>query len=679
MHAGPMKVTPPPSPPPSREYFSPPRAKSKAATRDVLDPGLIWKDMATPVSERFGDIYYAGNDGLEAARRVFLGGNDLPEAWSDRDCFVIGETGFGTGRNFLTAWNAWRRTARPGARLHYLAVEKYPLSREELSKCLAPWVELAPLASDLLAVYPTPRPGFQRVWLDGGRVALTLMIGDAVAVLAEAEARVDAWFLDGFSPARNPDMWSPEVFSEIARLSAPGASFATFTPAEEVRDGLSTVGFTTEKQPGSARGHEMLTGRITGTPPKSRIPPWYRPPPPITGRDGTIAILGAGIAGCAAAHALARRDRRAVLVDRHARIAAEASGNPSALIAPRPEQGGTDGARFHDAAFRMARAAIATSDIDWDATGALRLLNGDEADSQAPAKSRAEASDLAGIALDIGGQWFPDAGSVDPAAYAGFLGQGATRLFSRKTVALEAGAPGWRLMEASGAVIAEAETLIITASHGSSDFSPLSWLPLIPILGQLSEVPETPESAGLSTALIRGGYLTPSRRGRHILGATHERTGFDPLAWPQPVTHAAHDWNHQRMPPEIRALLDPPETGHWSGRAAMRCSTPDHLPVIGPVVMESAFLDDFDRLPHGPRGVFPTEPAYHPGLYVMTGFGSRGIMTAAIAAELMVSQMLGEPWPVERRVALALAPTRFLTRHLGRPGRPTAAANLEAE
>jgi tRNA 5-methylaminomethyl-2-thiouridine biosynthesis bifunctional protein len=535
------------------------------------------------------------------------------------------------------------------------------------------------LAGDLMAVYPASNPGFHRVWLDGGRVALTLMIGDAAAVLAEAEARVDAWFLDGFSPARNPEMWSPEVFDDIARLSAPGASLAAFTLAEEVRDGLSKAGYTVEKQPGIARKREMLIGRFTGPRPRSRIPPWYRLPPPITGRDGTIAILGAGIAGCAAAHALARRGRRTVLVDRHAGVATEASGNPSALIAPRPEQGDTDGARFHDAAFQMACSSIEASGADWDATGALRLLNGDEADSQAPAKSRAEASDLAGIALDIGGQWFPDAGSVDPAAYAGFLGQGATRLFSRKTVALEAGDPGWRLMDASGAPIAEAETLIIAASHGSSDFSPFSWLPLIPILGQLSKVPETPKSAGLSTTLIRGGYLTPSRKGGHILGATHERTGFDPLACPQPVTREAHDWNHQRMPPEIRALLNPPATSDWSGRAAVRCSTPDHLPVIGPVVRESAFLDGFDHLRHGPRGVFPTEPTYHPGLYVMTGFGSRGIMTAALAAELMVSQMLGEPWPVERRVALALAPARFLTRRLGRPGRQTVAANLEAE
>ncbi|MDG2286605.1 MAG: FAD-dependent 5-carboxymethylaminomethyl-2-thiouridine(34) oxidoreductase MnmC, partial [Alphaproteobacteria bacterium] len=466
---------------------------------------------------------------------------------------------------------------------------------------------------------------------------------------------------------------------EISRLSAPGASLASFIVEGAVRDGLSEAGFTTEKRPGFARGHEMLTGRFTGIPPRSRIPPWYRPPPPITRRDGTIAILGAGIAGCAAAHALARRGRRAVLVDRHDEISAEASGNPSALIAPRPELGDTDSARFHDTAFRMARASIKASGVDWDATGALRLLNGNEADGQSPAKSRAEASDLAGIALETGGHWFPDAGSVDSAAYADFLGQAATRLFSRKAVALEAGDQGWRLMEASGRAIAEAETLIIAAGQSSSDFSPLSWLPLIPILGQLSEVPETPKSAGLSTALIRGGYLTPSRRGRHILGATHDRTGFDPLTWPQPVTRAAHDWNHQRMPPEIRALLDPPETGDWRGRAAVRCSTPDHLPVIGPAAMGDAFLDDFDRLRHGPRGVFPTEPTYHPGLYVMTGFGSRGIMTATLAAELMVSQMLSEPWPMERRVALALAPARFLARRLGRPGRQPATANLEAE
>jgi tRNA 5-methylaminomethyl-2-thiouridine biosynthesis bifunctional protein len=187
------------------------------------------------------------------------------------------------------------------------------------------------------------------------------------------------------------------------------------------------------------------------------------------------------------------------------------------------------------------------------------------------------------------------------------------------------------------------------------------------ILGQISVVPKTPASARLATTVIWGGYLAPARNDHHILGATHARSGFDPLAWPQPVTHQAHEQNHQGLPPAMHGMLMPPETGDWQGRAAVRCATPDHLPAVGPVVREKEFLDAFDRLRHGPRGVFPTNPPFHRGLYVMTGLGSRGIMTAVLAAELMVSQMLGEPWPVERRVALALSPSRFLVRRLRQP------------
>lgn len=674
MHAGLMKVTP--SQPGA--YYRPPEKIPRRAAPNDLDPRLVWKNAARPTSDRFADLYPCGLPGLAAARQVFLAGNRLPQAWLDRDLFVIGETGFGSGLNFLATWQLWRETAPPSARLHYLSVEGFPLSREQLLRCLAPCSELATLTKQLADVYPPIHKGFHRVWLDSGRVALTLLVGDAAAVLGEAEAQIDAWFIDGFAPARNPAMWSPEVFAEIARLSAAEATLATFTAAEAVHRGLEDVGFSARTGPGFGSNEAMLTGDFRGPPRPSRLPPWYAMPAPVS-TPGRIAILGGGIAGCAVAEALARRNYPAVLLDRHPGLAAEASGNPSALVAPRLEHDDTDGGGFHDRAYRMALAAIARSGAAWEPCGALRLDTehrgrkteppGFETHSSlwpdATTRLTSEAaSDRAGIALGAPALWIAEAGLVDPVGYATALAGATETAFSKTAASLTQADGQWRIADASGDLIAQAETVVLTAAQATAAFEPASWLPLQAILGQLSVVPETPASAHLTTAVIWGGYLAPARGGRHILGATHARSGFNPLNWPQPVTRQAHEQNHQAMPPAMRGLLMPPETGDWQGRAAVRCATPDHLPAVGPVAREGEFLDAFDRLRHGPRGVFPTDPPYHRGLYVMTGLGSRGIMTAALAAELMVSQMLGEPWPVERRVALALSPSRFLVRRL---------------
>ncbi len=677
MHADPMKVTP--SQPGA--YYHPPKKNPRPTVPGNLDPRLVWNNATSPTSDRFADLYPFGSHGLAAARQVFLGGNRLPQAWRDRDLFVIGETGFGSGLNFLATWQLWRETAPPSARLHYLSVEGFPLSREQLLHCLAPCSELATLTKQLAEVYPPVHKGFHRVWLDSGRVALTLLVGDAATVLGEAEARVDAWFLDGFAPARNPAMWSPEVFAEIARLSAPEATLATLTAADALHRGLEDVGFSTHTGPSFGFNEASLTGNFLGPPQPSRIPPWYAMPVPVSS-PGRIAILGAGIAGCAVADALARRNRPAVLLDRHPGLAAEASGNPSTLVAARPEHDDTDGGGFHDRAYRMALAAIARSGAAWEPCGALRLdtehrgrkiksphLEAHSAlwpDARALLNSKA-ASDRAGIALGAPALWIADAGLVDPVAYAAALAGATETSFSQTAASLTQADGQWRIADASGDLIAQAETVVLTAAQATAAFEPASWLPLQAILGQLSVVPETPASARLATAVIWGGYLAPARDGHHILGATHARSGFDPLAWPQPVTHQAHEQNHQALPPAMRGMLISPETGDWQGRAAVRCAMPDHLPAVGPVVKAEEFLDAFDRLRHGPRGVFPSDPPYHWGLYVMTGLGSRGIMTAVLAAELMVSQMLGEPWPVERRVALALSPSRFLVRRLRQP------------
>ncbi|WP_409281878.1 tRNA (5-methylaminomethyl-2-thiouridine)(34)-methyltransferase MnmD, partial [Pseudomonas defluvii] len=221
---------------------------------DVTNYAQIdWDDQGRPHSRQYDDVYFSKEQGLEETRHVFIEQNNLRQRFSalqDNQCLVIGETGFGTGMNFLCAWQLFAECASPGARLHFVTVEKYPLSRADLAKALALWPELAGFGNALLAEYVAVHEGFQQFVFEQGRVTLTLMVGDALEQLPQLDARVDAWFLDGFSPAKNPEMWTPELFAQLARLSAEQATLGTFTSTGWVRRGLMAAGFALKKIPG---------------------------------------------------------------------------------------------------------------------------------------------------------------------------------------------------------------------------------------------------------------------------------------------------------------------------------------------------------------------------------------------------------------------------------------------
>ena len=256
----------------------------------------------TPFSTEFGDIYHSAQGGLAQARHVFLGGNGLPQRWQGRDRFVIVETGFGLGLNFLAAWDAWRADPNRPRRLHFVSVESRPFEGADLAAALAPFEELAPLARALASAWPPPLAGFHRLHFDAGNVILTLLLGEAGALLPQLEARADAFFLDGFAPSRNPGIWSPEVVRELARLAAPGATVATWTVAGGVRAALSGAGFNLEKRAGFGAKREMLAG-VRGEPESA------------TRRPRRAVVVGAGLAGTMCAERLAARDWDVQLVD----------------------------------------------------------------------------------------------------------------------------------------------------------------------------------------------------------------------------------------------------------------------------------------------------------------------------------------------------------------------------
>lgn len=648
---------------------------------DAADPGLVLRE-GVPVSTRFDDVYFSRDDGLAETDHVFLQGCGLPEAWmAPRNGggrhFTIAETGFGTGLNFLATWDLWRDKRPAGGILHYVAVEGFPIARAQIGQVLARFPRLTHLADRLCAQYPDPAvPGHHRVWFDDDRVCLTLVIGEVADALRSLEAEVDAWFLDGFAPAKNPAMWRPDVLREVARLSAPGASLASFTAAGAVRRSLAEIGFEVVKRSGYGRKRACIAARFSSAAQSYVGEPWYAPPPPLKG--GRVAVIGAGIGGAALVGALARRGIEAGWIDRHGRIAAEASGNPAGMIMARPTADGDVQGALSAAAFRFALSQAQAADVPIGGTGVIELATDgtmlerfedmDRADLLTPIAAAligaAEASDIAGVALDQPVLWHRAAGSVDPRAWTAALA-GDRRPSLAPLAGLQRASSGWDLLDADGAAFDRADSVVLASAMSAASLLPAAHLPLEPVRGQLTRIAETPASRRLRSCLVFGGYLAPALNGVHVAGATYTRGGFDPLDWPVAVQAADHRRTLGLLPPAVaRLFADAPSV--LGGRAAIRAVTPDRQPLAGPLCDHASLVAAYSHLRLDARRRIGGPPPFMDGLFALTGLGSRGLVTAPLMADLIVAQMLGEPWPVSRAIAAAVHPNRFVVRDLRR-------------
>ncbi len=226
---------------------------------------IEWRN-GQPFASEFQDVYFSTDNGLLETDYVFLQGNDLARRWPDANIqtFNIAETGFGTGLNFLCAAKMWLEAAPKKAMLHFISVEKYPLNFQDITTALNLWPQLNTVSEPFLAQYESLINGAQTILLYNNRVQLSLLIGDATSCLSQINDKIDAWFLDGFAPAKNPDMWQAELFQQMARLSKTSTTFATFTSAGDVRRGLINAGFKVSKRAGFGKKREMLIGQFSG-------------------------------------------------------------------------------------------------------------------------------------------------------------------------------------------------------------------------------------------------------------------------------------------------------------------------------------------------------------------------------------------------------------------------------
>ncbi|MBC2657406.1 bifunctional tRNA (5-methylaminomethyl-2-thiouridine)(34)-methyltransferase MnmD/FAD-dependent 5-carboxymethylaminomethyl-2-thiouridine(34) oxidoreductase MnmC [Pseudomonas sp. MSSRFD41] len=644
---------------------------------------LDWDDQGRPRSRVFDDVYFSSDSGLDETRHVFIEQNRLGErfaALAAGQRFVIGETGFGTGLNFLCAWQLFRQQAPAGARLHFVSVEKYPLSHADLQRALALWPELADLAQPLLEQYQAIHGGFQRLVLDQGRVILTLLIGDALEQLPQLDAQVDAWFLDGFAPAKNPEMWTAELFAELARLAAPGASISTFTSAGWVRRLLNAAGFKMKRTPGIGRKWEVLRGEFLGWPEETPAPtaakPWFARPPR---QDKTALVIGGGLAGCSSAASLAARGWQVQLLERHGQLAQEASGNPQGVLYLKLSAHGTALSQMILSGFGYTRRQLEhlQRGLDWDACGVLQLaFNPKEAERQAQLAAafphdllhildREQAQARAGIGLEYGGLFFPEGGWVHPPALCQWQAghPGIQVLTHRQVLELRRVDQQWQAWDGEQ-LLASAAVVILAGAAEIKQFPASAELPLKRIRGQITRLPQTARSQALATVVCAEGYVAPPRLGEHTLGAS-----FDFHSQDLAPTTAEHAGNLEMLREISSDLLHRLEVEQLpledlQGRAAFRCTSPDYLPIVGPLADPAAFVDTYAALGKDARQVPDLPCPWLEGLYINSGHGSRGLITAPLSGELLAAWLENEPLPLPRSVAEACHPNRFALRRL---------------
>jgi tRNA 5-methylaminomethyl-2-thiouridine biosynthesis bifunctional protein len=615
-------------------------------TRLPPAPDVFWDEAGALVSRAFGDVYFSRDGGLEEARAVFLAGCALPERWAGRARFAIGELGFGCGLNALAAWDAWARTRAPGAVLHFVSVEQFPLTRADAARALAAFPEVAARAEKLLAAWPVRAAGAQRLWFPEDGFSLTLLHGEAESALTGLTGTFDAWFLDGFAPARNPALWTPALMQKMAALCAEGARAATYSVAAAARAALQGAGFAAEKRPGFGRKKERLEA-VLKKPPHAGFPLY----PYASTAAGNVAVIGAGIAGASLAAAFARRG---IAVDVYDRAGAHqgASGAPAALMMPRLERTDTPLARLHMAAYLFAQREYAA--LGQAAFAPIGV-------EQFPSQDRDPETPLPADGLEASAEklFHPKAGVVAPAAAIDAWLKGG-RMHLAEIAAVECEGGTWILRDAEGRAAGEAQAVILACGPGLGRFAQAQFLPLRYSRGQIDWGPLSGDVP--AHAIAAGGYVAPLSDGV-VFGSTFDRVDATTIVSANEESTEDNLATLAEIGLALSARLD---RARIQSRAAVRVSTPDVAPVAAMLPDDLPWRARFEALRHGGRVDLSLPAAAHEGLYVLGALGARGFLLAPLLAERIASEICGEPCPLDREAMEAAHPARFLERALRR-------------
>ena len=670
-----------------------------------------FNESGTPVADHFDDVYFSNDSGIDETQHVFVAGNDLAERWQQwrNPTFVIAETGFGTGLNFLVAMRAFNefRAANPDhplKRLYFITTEKFPLPQQDMQRALEAFPALKDEAEALASLYPMGLEGCHRLHFDNHSTTLDLWIGDVHELLPQwhspVNGLIDAWFLDGFAPSKNPDMWTDALFSQMARLSKTGTTFGTFTAAGIVKRGLAGVGFTIKKRNGFGRKRDMLTGVFDqdheNVQHKLRLPagPYYRYVNGSLDKTSKVAVVGSGLAAATACLALVKRGISTTLYFDGDTLASGASGNPQGGFYPQLHSEASIASRIQAHSFLYARQAYdhtvehakvcGLADVAHDFCGVIQLSFNDKVAERQnklaaadvwpealikPVDSK-EVSDIANLALPYSGLYIGLGGWISPpqlvtAMIEEALQSGKLTLKPNHTyVSHEAVETTkqqvqirFNLDSVESEEVITADHLILALGAGAVNASDFDSLSLRPVRGQVEAIPTQMPIEQLNTVLCHKGYMTPVFEGRHALGSTYVKNDLS--------TDVRSDETEMNLATHEQALAntDIVQALQHDGkaRAATRLGSPDHQPVVGALHNFDSLKEHYTMLGVGkPLTSAPVLPSSV--VSTLTCLGSRGLTTAPLMAEVLVSSLCKEPLPLSNDLLNAVNTSRFMTR-----------------
>ncbi|KIE85447.1 FAD-dependent cmnm(5)s(2)U34 oxidoreductase [Acinetobacter pittii] len=588
-----------------------------------------------PISKQFGDVYFSKDNGLLETRHVFLNGNDLSERLAnlkDFEYFSVGETGFGTGLNILALWQLWQQV-RPNnqSHLHAISVEKFPLSKADLIRALNVWDELKPLAEQLIEQYPLPIAGCHRLTFPKERFSIDLWLGDAQEIfpsMAKTKA-VNAWFLDGFAPSCNPDMWEQNVLNNIVRLSGYGTTFASFSVAGILKRGLKAHGIDISRPRGFGHKREMLKA-VWNLPEFDEGFTELGQTHALATEQQHIAIIGAGVAGLSTAWAFATRGHQVTLYEQNNALSG-ASGNPLALLNPKlcPIE------QSHGHLMTLSWQHALNFYKNFNAFRPLQiqqiaLKNADELldlVNQYPAPVVTNSANS--LETDYSSILLTEAGSVSPHQLRDEILQHPCINLKIAHVTALVSCENKVQLQTDNDIIAEADNVVVCCARESAALFD-SYPQLKPIRGQVSWVDNTFAPLPLNEAYSYGGYCMQLDAAQMILGAS-----FYPNREDQDVLTEDHVHNFELIHNVFPAYAEKlPLPSAWQGRASIRAQSLDYFPLVGKM-QENSRIATF------------------------AGLGSKGFLFAPLCSEILVAQILGEACPVPDRLLQKLSPQRF--------------------